>query len=113
LAAFIRGVTRNIANSWVRDRVKRSREDPLEENSAIHTPGDPAEAADRQRLVRDALDQLNDTDREILMQTLVRGEKPGAIASRLRLGVDVVRQRKSRAVKKVADFVKRAVMKRS
>jgi RNA polymerase sigma-70 factor (ECF subfamily) len=113
LAAFIRGVTRNIANSWVRDRVKRSREDPLEENSAIHTPGDPAEAADRQRMVRDALDQLNDTDREILMQTLVRGEKPGAIASRLRLGVDVVRQRKSRAVKKVADFVKKAVMKRS
>jgi hypothetical protein len=44
---------------------------------------------------------------------LVRGEKPGAIASRLRMGVDVVRQRKSRAVKKVADFVKKAVMKRS
>ena len=109
LAAFIRGVARNVANTWVRDRVRRSREDPLEDDSAVQAAVDPVESGERVRLVREALAELNPTDREILVKTLVDGEKPGAIASRLRLGVEVVRQRKSRAIKKVADYIKKAV----
>jgi len=56
--------------------------------------------------VRQALAELEPTDREILQMTLVQGLKPGVIAAALGLSSEVVRQRKSRATKKVAGFVK-------
>jgi RNA polymerase sigma-70 factor (ECF subfamily) len=106
LQAYIRGVTRNIANSWLRDHIRRSRDEPIMPDSAILAACDPAEQSDRQRMVTEALDTLSPSDREILMKTLVDGDKPGAIAAQMRLGVDVVRQRKSRAVKKVAEYIR-------
>jgi RNA polymerase sigma-70 factor (ECF subfamily) len=107
LPAYIRGVTRNIANSWLRDHIRRSRDEAIEPDSAILAASDPAEDADRERLVAEALDTLSPSDREILMKTLVDGHKPGAIAAQMRLGVDVVRQRKSRAIRKVAEYIQK------
>jgi DNA-directed RNA polymerase specialized sigma24 family protein len=40
------------------------------------------------------------------MRTLVEGEKPGEIAQQLGLSSEVVRQRKSRAVKKVSEYIR-------
>ena len=57
-------------------------------------------------MVRQALEQLDVTDQNILMRTLVGGEKPGEIAQRLGLSSEVVRQRKSRAVKKVSEYIR-------
>jgi len=44
--------------------------------------------------------------------TLVEGRKPGEIAAALGLTAEVVRMRKSRAVKKVADLVKKKMLRR-
>ena len=66
---------------------------------------DPIEIAEREALVRRALDRLDRTDREILLRTLIEGEKPGVIAEALGLSPEMVRQRKSRAIKKVRDLV--------
>ena len=71
------------------------------------------EESQRSELVRRALLELDSTDREILMRTLVQGQKPGLIARTLGLDSVVVRQRKSRATRRVAEFVKKAVTKHS
>jgi RNA polymerase sigma-70 factor (ECF subfamily) len=53
--------------------------------------------------VREELKQLDPTDRRILLLTLVEGLKPAEIADRLGLSAEVVRARKSRAVKKIVE----------
>jgi DNA-directed RNA polymerase specialized sigma24 family protein len=58
-----------------------------------------------QALASRAISTLNPVDQAILQLTLVEGLKPGAIAQRLHLSPDVVRQRKVRATRKVVDFV--------
>jgi RNA polymerase sigma factor (sigma-70 family) len=107
LTPFVHGVARNVANSYVRDRLNRRREEPLMEEPLGLAAEDPVESAERARFLGLALAEIGDTDREILRFTLVEGEKPGAIAARLRLTPDVVRQRKSRAIKQVAAMVAR------
>ena len=52
-----------------------------------------------------ALTGLNRSDKGILLMTLVDGLKPGEIAYRLGLTAEVVRARKSRALKRVIDRV--------
>ncbi len=56
---------------------------------------DNAESAERVTLVRKALERLDSTDRKLLLMMLVEGLKPGAIAARLGLKVELVRQRNS------------------
>jgi RNA polymerase sigma-70 factor (ECF subfamily) len=104
LGAFVYGTARNIVNNHLRTgRLDRS--EPLAEDFAAASP-DPAdefEASERQGLVRRALGKLNRADRGILLMTLVDGLKPGEIAYQLGLSAEVVRARKSRALKKVID----------
>ena len=76
---------------------------------ALHlasTP-EPVETSERIALVRRALGALDPTDRKILLLTLVEGLKPGEIAARLGLTSEVVRTRKSRALKKTIERVKK------
>ncbi len=105
LAAFVLGIARNIAQSYLRDG-RQSREEPLGEEPACPVASDALEASERDLHVRQALAELDPTDQEILRMTLVDGCKPGVIADALGLTSEVVRQRKSRATKKVAQFVK-------
>jgi DNA-directed RNA polymerase specialized sigma24 family protein len=51
-------------------------------------------------------------DRQILRLTLVDGCKPGEIAQNLKLHPDVVRARKSRALKKIRQAITSRVTKR-
>lgn len=111
VAAFVCGVARNIINNH-RRRVVRLQESPLDDE--LQQSGLPGlmtnvddEEADRMRQMTRALSALGASDREVLLLTLVDGLKPGEIAARTGLSPDVVRTRKSRAVKRVLEEIDR------
>lgn len=106
LSAFVCGVARNVANSYLRTRSRRPHEVPLEPWMATRDPVNDHEEAERLACVRRAIAELEETDRRVLEMTLSDGLKPGEIASRLGLSAEVVRARKSRALRKVIDAVR-------
>jgi RNA polymerase sigma factor (sigma-70 family) len=107
LAAFVYGTARNVINNYLRTRSRLPREDPIDAGLHVASIPDPLENTERGALVRRALSGLDSTDRKILMLTLVEGLKPGEIAVQLGLTAEVVRTRKSRALKKMIERVKR------
>jgi RNA polymerase sigma factor (sigma-70 family) len=101
LSSFVRGIARNLANSHLRAKVGRPVLEPL---TAEHAVTDPIEGLEREERIlhaRAAVDQLGFTEREILRLTLEEGLKPGQIARSLGLSPEVVRSRKSRALRKL------------
>jgi RNA polymerase sigma factor (sigma-70 family) len=108
LGAFVYGVGRNVANNYLRRQQGAPVLVPLDPDDVIDT-GRPDNLEDQERrlLAGRALGALAAGEREILMLTLVEGLKPGEIAARLELGVDVIRTRKSRALKKVVAEIQR------
>lgn len=109
LAAFVHGTARNLINNRLRNERQRPPFDPLPEDLAQPNWVGQLEDAERVRLVHEALERLGEEDRRILWMTLVEGRKPGEIAAALGLTSEVVRTRKLRAVKKVADLIKKDV----
>jgi RNA polymerase sigma factor (sigma-70 family) len=107
LGAFVYGTARNLVNNYLRTRSRQPREDPIDAGFHLASIPDPLENIERGALVRRALSALDSTDRKILFLTLVDGLKPGEIALRLGLTSEVVRTRKSRAIKKAIERVKR------
>jgi RNA polymerase sigma-70 factor (ECF subfamily) len=108
LVAFVYGTARNVINNYLRTRSRLPKEDPLDDALDLAGTANPAvEGSERIALVQRALAALDSTDRQILMLTLVEGLKPGEIAARLGLTSEVVRARKSRAMKKTTERVKR------
>jgi RNA polymerase sigma-70 factor, ECF subfamily len=107
LAAFVYGTARNLLNNHLRIRSRRPVEDPIDTALSLSSTADPVENAERVALVRRALGDLDGTDRRILLMTLVEGLKPGEIAGRLGLTSEVVRTRKSRALKKAIERVRK------
>jgi RNA polymerase sigma factor (sigma-70 family) len=107
LAGFVYGTARNLINNYLRTRSRQPREDSLDEASHLATPPEPVDDGERVSLVRRALTGLDPTDRKILLLTLVEGLKPGEIGIRLGLSSEVVRARKSRALKKTTDRIKK------
>lgn len=113
LGAYVYGTARNVLNNYLRTG-RRERAEPLVSDVAADAP-DPAdefEAGQRQTLVRKGLADLNRADRGILLMTLVDGLKPGQIADRLGLTSEVVRARKSRALKRVVERINELSRKR-
>lgn len=111
LAVFILGIARNLANNHVRARsLQRSREDalPPELTDRIAAPIHSAqvEESEREERVRQALSSLPQSDRDILLLTL-EGRKPREIARLLQLTSEVVRQRKVRAIQRIADALRK------
>jgi len=107
LAAFVYGTTRNLINNYLRTRSRLPKEDLIDDEHHMTTVSDPLEDAERSAVVRQALTTLDATDRNIVLLTLVNGLKPGEIAVRVGLTSEVVRARKSRALKKIIERVKR------
>ena len=105
LAAFVYGIARNLINNHLRAR-SRAREDPIHAEFDLASTRDAVDT-ERGGLVRRVLGTLDSTDRRILLLILVEGLKPGEIAARLGLTPEVVRARKSRALKKTIERVKR------
>lgn len=107
LGAFVFGIARNVINNHLRSRSRHPAEEPISDDVPVAAVDDDPELADRMGLVRRALRRLDLTDQRILTMTLVDGCKPGEISSALGLSAEVVRARKSRALKKVTDRVQR------
>ena len=106
LAAFVHGTARNLANNFLRARSQRPDSEAVTPELQLTQSADDFERRERISLVRRALEQLDATDQKILLATLVEDLKPGEIARQIGLTPEVVRQRKSRAVKKVAELIK-------
>jgi RNA polymerase sigma factor (sigma-70 family) len=108
LPGFVCGTARNVINYYLRARSQAPRSEPL----GADIPGSNGaqvhdlEKAERLALVRRAVARLESRDQQILRMTLVEGWEPAEIAARLGLSSEVVRQRKSRAVKRVIEVVK-------
>jgi RNA polymerase sigma factor (sigma-70 family) len=107
LSAFVIGIARNVLNSHFRGAARQL--ESIETREELPDLGSTVrEVEDRQReaIALEAISSLEAVDRSILQLTLVDGLKPGAIAERLRLSPDVVRQRKLRATRRIIDFVR-------
>lgn len=98
LAAFICGTARNIVNGFFRSRPPESV--PLAPEHAIAGADDILDDLHQTSLMTRLLDSVDAADRRILSLTLLEGLKPGEIAERLGLSSEVVRARKSRAIKR-------------
>jgi RNA polymerase sigma-70 factor (ECF subfamily) len=107
LAGFVYGTARNVINNHLRNRGRLPRQDPIDAAADVADPSDAAEQAERVQLVQRSLAALDPLDRKILLLTMVAGLKPGEIGARLGLKSDVVRARKSRALKKTIERVRR------
>ena len=106
LPAFVLGIARNLINNH-RRKEAQSRE-ILERPPARPVEADPdvARLDEQQRaLVRAALRRLGPVDRQILLLTLVEDRTPREIAPIVGLTPEVVRTRKSRAIKALADEI--------
>ena len=103
LAAYVHGTARNLVNNYFRSRQTRdlpqAGPDPSPENQ--ENSEEWLEQADRRVFVRRALERLNAGERAVLQLTLAEGLPPADIARRLGLTPEAVRQRKSRAMKRI------------
>lgn len=107
LAAFVLGVARNVLYQHLRGSVRDlAKEELPDEVPAVLQP-DPLVEAERQEMAAKAIASLDPTDRQILHMTLIEDLKPGIIALKLQLSSDVVRQRKTRATRRVIEIVRR------
>jgi RNA polymerase sigma factor (sigma-70 family) len=106
LAAFVSGTARNLALKFIRTR----RTQPLPADAAPEPATRPLdvdlEAHERVGLVSQALGRLEDGERLVLELTWLDGLAPRQIARRLGVSSEVVRTRKSRALKKVVEYVR-------
>ena len=103
LGPFVAGVARNVINSYLRQRQSRSTEPLSEAASPVADLRDEMARRERDQTLRTALSEVSASDRQILLLTLVEGLKPGEVATKLSLDAQVVRARKSRALRRVID----------
>jgi RNA polymerase sigma-70 factor (ECF subfamily) len=108
LAGFVIAIARNMVNGHFRGQMRRPEQLELPDNLPdLQSSAERLEGQEREALALMAISSLESVDKSILQMTLIDGLKPGAIAQRLRLDPNVVRQRKLRATRRVIDFVRR------
>ena len=102
LSAFVQGTARNLLNNHLRARFARPVVEPLGAEPASDDPNIDFELKERVAQMEAAIAALGLTERRILLMTIEDGLKPGEIARDLGLSPEVVRARKSRALRKLA-----------
>ena len=107
LAGFVYGTARNIINNHLRGRAQLSRDDPIEAAANLADPANISERSERALLVRHALAALDPLDRKILVLSIGAGLTSSEVGARVGLNSDAVRARKSRALKKTIERVRR------
>ena len=112
LGAFIHGTARNIVNNYLRTRARQPQTDALPPDLAAGENDGSCETSERIELVRREVEGLDSTDRDIFLKTLVEGFKPGEIARELGLSSEFVRKRKSRAIRKVIDRIRKKMSRK-
>ena len=101
LSSFVYGVARNRFADIIRKQA-REKTDPLPDGFDRAAPAgeqDPELLAAARREIA----SLETADRRILWMTLIDGFKPGEIAATVGMSPELVRQRKSRALRKLVD----------
>lgn len=107
LEAFVYGTTLHLVHNRLRHDRHLPEGEPIDFEIAGGDPWPEHERLDQIRQIRHALLRMDRIDRLILTMTLIEDLKPGEIALRLQLSVEVVRQRKSRAVKELTSWLVR------
>ena len=103
LAPFVAGVARNVISSQLRYRRTRSTEPLSDVVGPVADLRDEVARRERNQTLRAALSEVSPADRQILLLILVEGLKPGEVAAKLSLDSQVVRARKSRALRRLVD----------
>jgi RNA polymerase sigma-70 factor (ECF subfamily) len=106
LTHFVIGIARNLLNNHFRSARRTEPIEAPEDLPDLSCATQAVEDEQRSQRALHAISSLDRVDRDILLMTLVEGLKPGAIAERLGLSNDVVRQRKQRATRRVIDLVR-------
>src|SRR5687767_4713090 len=105
LGAFIAGIARNIINNQLSLHRRRPVEPLASDDVSIADFREEVAQRERAATVRAALREMSADDQQILLLTLVEGLKSGEVATRLGLDAEVVRTRKSRAIKRLTERV--------
>jgi RNA polymerase sigma factor (sigma-70 family) len=106
LTQFVIGIARNLLNNHFRSHRRTEPIEAPEDLPDLSCATLAVEDEERSQRALHAISSLDRVDRDILLLTLVEGLKPGAIAERLGLSNDVVRQRKQRATRRVIELVR-------
>lgn len=101
LAAFILGIARNQLADAIRKQARRKTA-PLPEGYDCPAPNQEQDP-ELVESARTEIETLEPSDRRILWLTLIDGFKPGEIAAQVGMSAELVRQRKSRALRKIVE----------
>jgi|HubBroStandDraft_1064217.scaffolds.fasta_scaffold13865_3 RNA polymerase sigma-70 factor (ECF subfamily) len=106
LTPFVLGIARNLLKGHFRGLARQPEALEFPDQLPDLSPAPFSGEREREGEAMRAIASLDKLDRTILHLTLVEGLKPGAIAGKLGLNPDIVRQRKLRATRKVIDLVR-------
>ncbi|MBI3279641.1 MAG: sigma-70 family RNA polymerase sigma factor [Acidobacteria bacterium] len=106
LDAFVLSTARNMALLYFRSIGPRRCEVELAGDFPAPECLAQSENDERKTLVDSALKLMHPMDQEVLTLSLVEGWKPGQIAGKLGLSSETVRQRKSRAVRRISEILR-------
>ena len=106
LQAFVAGTARNLFNGFLRKKVRRPSEEPLPPDFERAVIDSEVLDMEQRKVLQLALKALDDGERELVTMILTDGLKPREIAAKLGVTSEVVRTRKLRAVRKLADLVR-------
>lgn len=100
LPGYIFGIARNLADNYIRRRCRAPSEQLCERHDR---PAEPSGSRWSEQLddARREIERLEPLDSQVLTLTLVDGLEPSEIARSLGLSPEAVRQRKSRAIKRL------------
>ena len=104
LAGFAYGIARNRLADAIRKDARR-RTVPIPEDFDCPSPV-ASQEPDLVSAARSRIETMEPTDRKILWMTLIDWFKPGEVAAAVGISADAVRQRKSRALKKLVEHLK-------
>lgn len=105
LSAFVSGVARHVAVTYLRDLSRQKRIRPVTLGAAAPEGELAVERHERRARLEHALDRLSPLDHEILIRAL-QSEELASVAHSLQMTPEAVRQRKHRALKRVAAFLR-------
>ena len=105
LTAYVIGIVRNTLSSYYRANQRAQLTELPRDLPDLRPDAQLREEEERESLAAEAIAALDAVDRAILQMTLCEGMKPGAIAEKLRMKSDVVRQRKVRATRRVIEWI--------
>ena len=104
LGAFVAGIARNVINNQLRTSRGNALE-PLDghDDAAVADPRQEVAIRERAAIVRQALGGLSPEDRRLLELTVIEGFTSPQMAKQLGVTEEVIRARKSRALKRLKE----------